>query len=640
MSTYLLDAGRAAWVDESRQQDSFFNTPTLALDGTGGDERRAFIWFPNPVSRRSDVILRATLTLHLSNTWAGTTTLTVKRVTETWKQREVKWGASGSNPNVSGTNAGTQSIVSGAAGDLVEVDVTAMMQDVGAGGDWYGFRLEVDANGPLRVHSPDSTTPLYRPTLSVDVTTKPDAPDALRPDGTAFAISDTYPVFRWEYSSSDVNAYQAQSQVQVTTTEGDYSTTVYDSDWVDNDITDWDSELDVVPPTFAYNTQYYWQVRVKDQNGQESPWSDEATFIRQAPGDVQITSPEYDNADTSDNSPTITWYTDDLVQTQTRIRVYDGTGNTLGDLLYERPWAADAQAFLDDGVTPVDYDSYTIPAAVPKRSGKGATIISVPNNTYAVEVAIRDEYARRDDDFITDVRYFEYVPDLTITAPTGAAVTTDVGIARLTWQRASAPDQWCVYRNGSLIETIDGAEAFVAGTTYEYYDYTAKPGVSYTYAVRAKTLSTGAQSAESTASAVTLTVVGVWLYDPDNDVRIPILGDESVAQQLTETAASFMPLNRQDAVRVVARIGGYAGSVGGTIAPYGAFTVDGILADLEGVFGTRSTASLRLVFGSRNIAVNVGNLNVSQHPTLAGDKAQYAVSFEWWQVGSFSVEVN
>lgn len=637
MTTYLLDAGRAAWVAEDRQQDSFYNTPTLALDGTGGDERRAFIWFPSPVSRKSDVITRAVLTLYLSNAWAGTTTITAKRVTETWKQREVKWGGSGSNPNVSGTNVGTQTVIGGVAGDRVEIDVTAMLQDVAAGGEWYGFRLEIDVNGVLRVHSPDSSTPRYRPTLSVDVTTRPDAPDGLRPDGSDHAVSDAYPVFRWEYGSSDINAYQAQSQVQVSQTEGDYSVTDYDSDWVDNDVSDWDSSLDVSPPAFADNITYYWRVRVKDQNGQESEWSDDATFSRASLGDIVIMSPETDGADTSDNSPTVLWYTDDMTQTQSRIRVYEGTGDVLGDLLYERPWAADAQAFLDDGVTPVGYDSFTIPTTVPSRAGKGNPIITLPNGRYAVEVAVRDEYTRRDDDYVSDTRYFDYVPDLSIAAPTGAAVSPSIGVVTLTWSRATPPDQFCIYRNSELLETVEAADVFTGGTAYAYVDYTAKPNTAYVYGVRAKTVSTGAQSASSDASSITVQPKGVWLYDPDNDTRIPILGNNEVAQQLAETSAALYPLNRQDAVRIVARIGAYEGSVDGTVAPYLNFTVASILADLEDLFATRSTAKLRLVFGSRNIAVNVGNLTVSQHPGLAGDITQYDVSFSYWQVGSFSV---
>lgn len=647
MSTHLLDAGKAAWTSEAAPQQTYADRPTLALDGTGADEKRAYIWFPNPVGRLGDSVLSATLTLYLSNAWSGTNTITVERITQSWKQNAVKFGSSGNTPTVTTTNAATAVVTDGTAGLAVAVDVSSILADVAAGGAWYGLRITVDTAGPLRVHSPSTPTHGYRPTLLVDMSTDPDAPDELKPDGDSYATDEEAPIFRWAFNSSDEHAYQAESQVQITTTESDYSTPVYDSGYVTNSEAQWDSSTDEsAPPALSDNLQFWWRVRLRDQNGLTTGWSDEASFYHASTGDIQITDPELDDDDVADTSPTITWYTDDRDQRQIRIRVYDGTGNTLGDLLYERPWTSQEQ---DNDTTgygesalnplPVGYDSFTIPTTVPNRNGTGATIVDTPTAKYAVEVAMRDEYARKDGEYVSDVRYFDFVPTTDAAPLTLTAVATGgTPYVTLGWTRATQPDFWVVLRDGTAIAELDGDVPFTSGTSYEYIDYTARPGVTYSYSVRSKTTGVGL-SAAITATDLATSPVGVWLMDPAHDVVVPILGNENIGQELAETSAVLEPLNRRDPVRLVARIGGYQGSAGGTIAEWNGSTSAAILAALEDLIGQRSTNDLRLVFGNRNMLVNVGNLKVSQHPVPSGSAAMYDVGFSFWQIGGYTVDI-
>lgn len=647
MSTHLLDAGKAAWTSEANPQQTYSDRPTLALDGTGADEKRAYLWFPNPVGRLGDSVLSAALTVYLANEWAGSTTVTVERITQSWKQNAIKFGSAGNTPSVTSTNAATATVTSGSAGTRVEVDVSAILADVSAGASWYGVRITVDAAGPLRLHSPTSPTHAYRPTLLVDMSVDPDAPDELKPNGDTYATDDAAPLLRWAFNSSDSNAYQEESQVQITDTEGSYSTTVYDSDWRTNDEAQWDVDADdEVAAELADNTQFWWRVRVRDQNGQTTGWSDEATFLHASSGDLQIVDPELDDDDVADTTPTITWYTGGRDQRQIRIRVYDGTGNALGDLLYERPWASQEQ---DDDTTgwgstaanplPVGYDSFTIPSTVPNRKGNGDPIIATPNAKYAVEVAMRDRYARRDDEVVTDTRYFDFVPTSDAAPPTLTATATGgVPYVTLEWTRASEPDAWVLLRDGVVIQELDGDVPFVSGTTYSAIDYTARPGVTYTYSVRSKTTGSGL-SAAVTATDMATAPVGVWIMDPDNDVVVPLLGQNSIDQELQETATLLEPLNRRDPVRIVGRIGGYSGVASGTIAEWNGSTAASLLASLEDLVGQRSTDDLRLVFGVRNLLVNIGNLKVSQHPGQSGTEQMHDVSFTYWQVGGYTVDV-
>jgi hypothetical protein len=649
VSTHILDAARAAWTSEAATGTSFYDRPTLALDGAGSDEKRAYLWFPNPIGPLGEQVLSAELRLYLANSWSGTITITAKRITETWKQRTVKWGSAGNTPAVTSTNSASVAVTNGSAGDLVTLDLSAMLEDVANGAAWYGVRLELDS-GSGRLHSPLAATVTYRPQLVVDLSVLPDAPDNLRPDGDNYATEDEFPVFKWAFGSGDVNAYQAQSRVLVSYTEGDASQgDAYDSGWVTNDVSNWDPEDDV--PAFADSDDLYWVVAVRDQNGLESPYSEEAHFQRQAKADLMIADPAVDDDDVEDSTPTITWYHDgastETDQKLVRIRVYEGTGNELGDLLYERPWAAQTQDEDENG-NPVGYDSYTIPSTVPSRRGDGAPIISTPNAKYAVEVAVRDSYSRPDSEYASDTRYFDYVPGTSVTAPTNltATATPPFPYVNLAWSRASTPDYFVILRDGVAIAEVEGEDVYDSGTSYSWRDYTALPGVSYTYSVRAKTTGTGVSAAAS-ATAVATAPVGVWLcYDAGvagtaTDIVVCILGDNRIAHALAERSETFEPLNRRDAVRIVSRIGGFHGKVSGTLSGgWQSFDIDDLLEDIETVFAQHSTDTLRLVFGKRNIGVNVGNLVIDQHPGMSGEDAMADIEFDFWQTDDFTVEVN
>lgn len=641
MTAHLLDAGRAAWISESEAQKSFYDRPTLALDGTGANEKRALLWFPNPVARRGDSVISATLSLYPTDTsqWSGTTIITVERITQSWKQSAVKWGGAGNTPSVSSNAVATETATNPASDVPIEIDVTDMLRDVTSGNAWYGFRITIDTDGTKRVHSPQSGVKRSRPTLLVDMTTPPDAPDNLRPDGDNFGSGNNAPLLDWTFSSSDANAYQQESQVQITSTEADYSAAVYDSDFVANDATYFDTSLADTPPALLNNVQYWWRVRVRDQNGETSEYSDEATFIHAATGDVQIVDPELDLSVVEDNSPTITWYTDDIDQSQVRIRVWsaDPNSDTKVDLLYERPWTTQQQE-LDDDDEFVGYDSFQIPSSVPSRRGTGEMIVSEAGSRYAVEVALRDSYSRRDDDFISDTRYFTFTLGSSAVQPTDFAVGMYQAGVELSWGCVSMPDEFLIMRDNEVIATVDAADAAGSPGSYYAYDYTAINGVEYTYGVASRV--GGLTRFCNQAVLYTPSHIAVYLSDPDYEIGVPILGDSEVVTSLQETAAMFEPLNRRDTVRIVSRIGGYDGSVSGTLIFWDDNRAEVWLSILENIVAARSTERLRLHFGTRNIVVNIGNLSVSQDPTQKGDATMYRVTFEFWQVGAFEPDVR
>ena len=429
MTTHIYDAGKAAWVNENMPTMTYVNTPSLSLDGQGPNEKRAFVWFPNPFTRHGDQSSGASLIFHLANAWPGANILTAKRITAPWKQKSVKWGNTGANPTVTATNAGTVTVTDGSAGQRVVMNVDNMMADVADGDAWHGVRLEIDTNQLLKLVSPDGAI-ARRPRLEVSITSLPDDPDLLSPDDVY--IDSAYPVFSWEFNSSDDNAFQQASRILVTDVEGDYSSPVYDTGFVTNTTTSFDPSTDDTPPAFAVG-EFWWTVTVEDQNGNTSDPSEEASFIREPMGDVNITDPGADDDDVADSTPTITVYSD-FDADAIRWRLLDADDV----VLYERPWAVEDQAYEDE-------DSYvyqwTVPSNVPNRAGNGDPLISEPNATYKVQVDMRDEFARPWADTATDTRSFQFVPAWADTATTALASSTinSQPWVDLTWTRGQHP---------------------------------------------------------------------------------------------------------------------------------------------------------------------------------------------------------
>jgi hypothetical protein len=74
------------------------------------------------------------------------------------------------------------------------------------------------------------------------------------------------------FSDPDINDSHATSRWQITTTSGDYSSPVFDTNTDNSNLTS------VTVPTLKYSTTYYWHVRYQDNHGAWSDWSAETSF--------------------------------------------------------------------------------------------------------------------------------------------------------------------------------------------------------------------------------------------------------------------------------------------------------------------------------------------------------------------------
>jgi PKD repeat protein len=106
----------------------------------------------------------------------------------------------------------------------------------------------------------------------------PDRPSNVSPADEATGVSLTPTLESSAFSDPDEGDTHAASQWQVTTTSGDYSSPVFDSDRDTSNLT----QLTIPSGELSYDTTYYWRVRHEDNHGAWSSWSAETSFTTKA----------------------------------------------------------------------------------------------------------------------------------------------------------------------------------------------------------------------------------------------------------------------------------------------------------------------------------------------------------------------
>ena len=273
------------------------DTPKLQLSGTASAIKRSYLFFGRPFPYGAS-ILTATLRLTLASAWTGQT-LTIRRVTGEWRERTISYNAEPTNTT---TNEVSQAIT-GSAGDAVEIDISPLLDDVSAGGAWHGLRLAISASVDRSFYSSDSATASERPEVDIEWADLPDAPSEMTPSG-GMAVSDSKPVLSWRFATqgNEADQEQALSQVQISTSTS-FATPEYDSTMTANTQTSWDLAATAYGGLTDGATRY-WRVRVQDQAGLTSEWSETQQFVRDAKPTLTISSP---TTTTEDTTPPIAW---------------------------------------------------------------------------------------------------------------------------------------------------------------------------------------------------------------------------------------------------------------------------------------------------------------------------------------------
>lgn len=631
MASKTLTTAIDTWANQDAPGINHGTGRRLYLNGQASHKRYGYMFFGKPYPIGS-LIVSAHLTLRLAAAWSGTNIITVSRITQPWKESKLTWTNA---PAITATHAATATVTGGAKNQVVTIDVTAMLQDVAAGGAWYGFRVEINTTGNQYLWASDAPND-YGPQMDVTWTRLPDAVTDLHPaDGGV--VGTTTPTFTWTFRDIDGTSDQASSQVQVDDAT-DFATPVWDSGMIAN--ANWQQ---LCGATLTDGSTYYWRVRVTDSNGNVSAWSDTMSLKVTSKGTLTLTSP---GSTVEETTPPIAWTFTGRTQLAYRVILTDNLAIRTGG----RSHIAVIQPTVvwDTGrVTSTD-TSVHVPRGLIAATDAGA---------YTVEVRVWDTTAGRQStpgvpNYQTVSKTFTFGPSgvpakvLTLTA-----AGDDPGV-QLTWTRAAMPDYFAVKvdgdipggvdANGNTWDRLDPTDYFVSGTTYRLTWLNAEPNVAHTYEVVAVVNSAGVMTMSSANPTASYTTAprGAWLVDMDTGDRVQIMmKNEPSDWGIGEEATIYYPLGRRDPVRIVTSIRGYEGSLDGRLLANsdGAnTTADTWRARLEAMKGNAVGGdAIRLIMAGFNIPVGLAEVHIAP----AADEG-YIVSFAYAQTGEFPFPIR
>lgn len=596
-----------ASVIERNPSENVGSAPRLRLRGGSTVRNFAHIHFARPFPLGA-TISSATLTVYNAESWGATTkTMTLKRVTESWKAGRITWN---NRPTV--TTTGQVQVTKSTSqpdGTAWAFNVTTLMQNVANGATWYGFRLEIDEDTVLRkLYSANAGK--NKPVLTVTYSTAPKAPTTLSPSGNR-VVAVAKPTLRFDFTDRAGNTALNAIQVQINPTNV-WTAPAFDS----GTVTASEPQLDLndtAYPGLAEAASTYWRVRVQDASGQWSAWSAGAQFQRVAKPTLSITNPAASpNNFVDEATPPIAWSM--TGQTAWQVIIKDSlerwlynSGKTLGT---DTSWTLPAKIIQD-----------TVTYTVVVRAWDSAERETTPGDTAYIEAT--REFTSRLNAGVTGVS------NLTSTS------LYPLPGAQLDWTRATMPDKWTITRDGAVIDAgIDGVDLFVSGTSYRYTDRGARPNFQHAYAVRA--VVNGLTSDTNPTTNITTTPRGIWLVDDDLDISVQLLDKDEGSWAMGEQAETHRPLGAMKPVRITQALGGYEGSISGRIMTQGGVSVstwESRMWQLK----ERPGRTYWLTLSDQSIPVVIGNVVIQPQAEAEITKL---VSFDFWQVDDFPFEAT
>lgn len=611
----VITGGVSTWINNGAPNRNYGNDTYLRLKNSA---KRGLLWMRQPVPRGATV-LEATLFLAANNNNPGPTVIRVSRLAEGWKRTKATWDNQPANVGAvaSDTINGQQ------VGDTYALDVTEHLQAAADGERWYGWRVATDTDdATIVLRGPKAKA--GAPRLVVRYSTRPQAPTDLRPDDGATSVS--HPVLVFTYTDDGEEGDLDAVQVQISDDPEDFTAPLYDSGLVPETL----PRFDLLANGYAGladGDSYYWRVRVRDVDGGISLWSDVASLRRVTKGTLTLDIPTGNTI--TDVTPPVAWTLTGRDQEAYAVEVYAIETGEDG----EPP-----VRIFTTGRTLSTEDTFTIPRRVIRRINDGAL--------YEIRVLVWDTIDRDptpgDPVAYRVGREVTFERDPLVAPPETLTVqgSRDRPVATLIWTRDEAPDSWIIERDGEAIaEDLTADETLVSGTTYRWVDNTARSGIQHVYRVLA--VRNGRASADGpTATYYRPGTSGLWLGDTERDVWVRLSSGNLDGLVMEDTASVHNPIGSSIPVRIPTALRGYAGQVSGLLrdrladADWNAYSREAGLAELVRI-KERPSNVYRLVAGTQNVPVLVGDLTYRDGTESSNENRQHYVQAGVWQVGEF-----
>jgi hypothetical protein len=593
-TTTVIRQGYDTWVSSSDPTSKHPRDNRLRLDSTTA---YAYVYFPLGPELRNVTILSATLYVYGRGTGWGTNTVTVKSIAQGWDAGTLTWN---NKPSVGATSA---TLTQTNPDDPTEwaIDVSSLVQEFASGSRWRGMRLSIGDTTERRFNSLNA--PSHKPRLEVRWTQAPAAPVDLSPGGGR-AVSTSRPMLTWSNENSPAGTDLTDFEVQIDPAANVGTAVTFTGSDV--------AELDLEQTAYAglanaASTQ--WRVRVKNDSGIWSAWSDWASFKRVDKEPVTILTP---GSTVAEYTPPVAWSTP-FEQTAWRLIVteLDDTSIVLHD------------TGRKSGAT----QDYTIPA----KDARTDRRILRDDRDYLLEVRAfdtEDREATTDDPAYSSAFVVFHYEDDPTPDPVVNLTAEQVGFTPyvdLTWQRDTTPDAWTITVNNKAVDTaIPGADLLISGTFYKYRYKDGAPNVPLDFRVK-PTVNGG--TGPSPVVTVTTKPAGVWVLGPD-DIDVLITGKELGDFSMPDRGTTFVLPGSRTPVRVTQGVGGWQGSISGRLVEAAGRTAEGWRNRLLAL--KKRGESVTLLVGGETFRASIFNVNVA--PSRDGGQTR-DVSFEFFQIG-------
>jgi hypothetical protein len=606
MSEWTVRNGRDAFVDSAQPSRRTPDAKKLHVVAPGTHTEYAYLWVRNPAPKGATINLGE---LHLFGVGSDgvSATITVQRLADKWSASQVDWD---NKPGVTGPTASV-TVTQDADGKEYILDIATILQTVtdSGPGTFYGLRISTTSTVERKLYSFDAAD--NRPFVRVEWSDAPDAPINLAPSGGA-AVSIAKPVLSYDYydaNGSDID----QQQVQINGTN-DFSAPAFDSGMVGTDDPEYDTSTGLYAG-IANGGSAWWRVKVTNQAGKDSDWSDPAQFTRVDRITATLDNPAAVDPVVEDATPEFSWTV---------------TGTQVARRLILRDLADPSTTLEDKGRVHTSATTYTPDTGV----------ITDESATYEVELRLHDLDTRAgtpgDPVYLQIVRQFTFREDATIDPVTSlAAVQDPTGLpaADLTWNDASFPDGYTIVRraNGGswkfLEHDIDPADTFVSGTSHAWTDWTAVPNVAYDYKVRRRV---NKKLGPGSTVAFTYLADEIWLTDVDTSRNVPLIVHDQVGgltQLLKADVVGTYTTISGHVVQIWHTQTGLAGTVEADLVDYAGHTAGHWLDNLMWM-KVRPDNKLRMVLGGRNLHVTLTNLTDGPIPRGKADWRRVTFQFK------------
>ena len=589
-----------AWVNQDKPSSKYGSDKYLKTRTGGAGDIYTLVKPLGSLNQPNGAAVpEAKLKLYLQTAITDSVTFTARLLTKDFNPGTVKWS---NKPTSTATDAVSVVVTNQPAGALVEFNVSTLVTAAVAAGVLNGFEIRGTGTTVRVFHSAESSTTALRPKFEINWPTKPNAPKYLTPS-TGLAVSLVRPTFVWDYvdqsGSSGMRAYELELK---------YGSDDFGTPDVATGVVVSSTPKHAFGSDLTLDTPFYWRVKVQNNALQWSDWSDFGAAAAEAvvteKPTVTITSPMVDVADLT---PPIVW----SVSTS-----YD----SYQVIEWDSSWT---QRVQDSGVIAGSDGDYTF-----------ANPLSFDGGDANIQVRVWDGVARvaTPGDFVYafDTVSFGFEPDDTVDPVTDLTATVDgfSPLVLLAWSYASVPDAFAIYRDGTLVERVDGPEVFLGGTSFEFTDATGAAG---DHSWRVFPIVSGAQGDSSPTANGTISGAFVWLYS--DDVLIPLVSVDALGEFQEQSEAVVVSGATRTLVKTLA-LRGREGSISGVFDTRVEVDPVDSLSEFMGnllVAKQEPVRLWRLMAGSENIPVIVRNVSWAEVPG-SGNRA-VAVSFEYFQQG-------